>query len=406
MKQWIVLSLLVLPLLGEAGGFQVNTQGQKAVSLGGSVTGLALDASVCYFNPGGLTLLNSNTLNAGFSLLMPKTTFLGATGSSENNASKLYTPFYVYGAYKVNEKISLGLSVNTPFQITSKWDEKWSGRYIVTESRLNTIFIQPTIAFKLTDKISLGAAPVLAIGNTFHKNALPYRVEGGNEASMELQGNGNGFGFNAGVFVSLDKLSLGVNYRSNVEIDFKEGDATFMDVPSSLISMGMYPASTTFNSTVQLPGVTTLGAAYRFNEKIQGTLDISYTGWEVYDSVIYEFENYADLNVRSEKKYENTFAFRLGMLYSYSESLELRAGLAYDQSPVPDKYVSPEVPDADKTILAFGASYKLKKGWSLEASFMFEEVKERKEAGNETYNFNGTYKSMNYVAGLGVQYAF
>ncbi|MBK9318384.1 MAG: outer membrane protein transport protein [Bacteroidetes bacterium] len=124
------MEFAILTFFGEAGGFQVNTQGQKAISMGGSVSGWAMDASVCYFNPGGLTALKSNFLNAGVSFLLPKSTFLGSTGSSESMSSQLYTPFYVYGNYVINQKISVGLSVNTPLGLGTKWEDDWSGRFI------------------------------------------------------------------------------------------------------------------------------------------------------------------------------------------------------------------------------------------------------------------------------------
>jgi long-chain fatty acid transport protein len=406
MKHWMKWSLLFLPFLGEAGGFQVNTQGQKAISMGGSVSGWAMDASVCYFNPGGLTALKSNFLNAGVSFLLPKSTFLGSTGSSESMSSQLYTPFYVYGNYAINQKISVGLSVNTPFGLGTKWEDDWSGRFISREARLNTIFFQPTIAMKLNDKISIGAGPVIALGKANLKKALPVNGTSGEEASLELDGKGNGFGFNAGVYVSLDKLTLGLSYRSKVEMDIEDGDATFTDVPQSLIDNGTFPLSSKFNSAISLPSVLSLGAGYQINEKFTAIFELNYTGWEVYDSLNFEFPDHAQLESRNGKEYKNSIAARIGINYQHAEKLQLRAGLAYDQSPVEDQHLSPELPDGNKIILGIGGTYALKKGWSVEASLMFEDVRERKEVENAENNFIGTYKSNLYVAGIGVQYTF
>ena len=86
--------------------------------------------------------------------------------------------------------------------------------------------------------------------------------------------------------------------------------------------------------------------------------------------------------------------------------MQLRGGIGYDQSPVPDGYVNPEMPEADKVVIGVGCTYKLKKGWSVEGSFAFEDLRERKEERNKQENINGTYKSYIYVLGLGLQYQF
>ncbi len=399
-------SLLFLPFIGQAGGFQVNTQGQKAIGLGGSLTGMALDASVCFFNPGGLTALKKNYLNAGVSFLLPKTTFLGSTGVTENMVSQLYTPFYVYGAYKLNQKLSLGLSINTPFGLGTKWEDKWSGRYISREARLNTVYFQPTAAFQLNEHFSIGAAPVLVLGKANLKKALPVNSSGNEDAAVELEGAGNAFGFNAGVYASFDSYTFGISYRSAVTIQLNDGKASFSNIPSALLANGTFPSTTNFKSELKLPSVISFGAGYRINENLKVLLELNYTGWKVYDSLNFEFSAYPDLNSRNGKDYKNSIAARIGMLYNYDKRLQLRAGLAFDQSPIADQHLSPELPDADKFIVGLGASYQLKNGWSLEASFMFEDLRERKEVVNTENNFIGTYKSNLYVAGIGVEYDF
>ncbi|MBL7923124.1 MAG: outer membrane protein transport protein [Bacteroidia bacterium] len=406
MKNRLLLALLMLPFFGEGGGFQVNTQGQKATSMGGSVSGLAMDASVAFFNPGGLMALDSNYLNAGFAFLLPKSAFLGPYGGTEYMSAQLYTPFYVYANYRMKEKMALALSVNTPYGLGTKWKENWSGRYVSQEARLNTIFIQPTLAIRLSDKVSIGAGPVIVTGNARLSRALPVAGQDGSEGQVELKGAGNGFGFNAGLYAELAGSSIGLSYRSAVELDLRNGDATFSNIPDYLLNNGSFPSSSSFESSITLPAVLTLGIGHVFNEKISANLDFNYTGWEVYDSLIFEFPDQPQLDSRSPKKYKNSFALRLGGQYQYSARLQLRAGLAYDQSPVQDGYLGAELPDADKVIVAAGGSYRLKKGWSLEASFLFENLRERKEDNNVEHNLNGTYKSYLYVAGLGVQYQF
>lgn len=406
MKKVVFSFLLLVPLLLKAGGYQVNTQGQKALGMGGSVTGLAMDASVSFFNPAGLSALDSNYFNMGVNLLMPKTAFLGPYGGSEQMSSLLFTPFYLYGNYTLNNKIAMGLSINTPFGLGTKWEEKWSGRYVSQEARLTTLFIQPTVAYKLNERFSIGAGPVIVTGSAKLNKALNVLNQDGSDGQLELKGSGNGFGFNAGVFAEFGKTSVGVSYRSEVKLDLENGEAVFSNIPSSLINNGTFPNTAKFKSSITLPSVFSVGIGRAVGDKLKANLDFNYTGWSVYDSLVFLFPDHADLNSSSAKKYENSFALRLGAQYQYSERLQLRGGIGYDQSPVATGYVSPELPDADKIVLSAGCTYKLKKGWSVEGSFVFEDLRERKEENNMQDNMNGTYKSYLYVLGLGLQYQF
>jgi long-chain fatty acid transport protein len=402
----LTIVFIVMPFFSGAGGFQINTQAQKAMSMGGSVTGLALDGSIAFYNPAGLSFLDSNFVNAGFSLILPKTSFLGAYKGSESMSSRLYSPFYVYGSYKLKGKWTAGLSVNTPYGLGTKWEDNWSGRFVSRQAKLSTIYFQPTIAFKFNDHISLGAGPVYVSGGAKIQRALPYTDGVHGDAGVELKGRGNGFGYNLGIFLESRKMSLGLNYRSKAKVDIKNGDASFSNIPSSLILNNTFPTSTSFNSTITLPSVFSLGVGYHPVEKVEINLDFNFTSWSVYDSLNFDFPDYPSINNENARKYKDVFALRLGVQYTMNYKLALRAGMAYDESPVKDGYLNPELPDANKVVMSCGFTYRIKKHLSAEGSFMFENAKERKESENLENNFNGTYKSYLYIIGLGIQYVF
>jgi long-chain fatty acid transport protein len=374
--------------------------------MGGSVTGYALDASVAFFNPGALTALDTNYFNAGISLVRPNSSFLGKYDKQEDMASQLYTPFSVYGSYKLKSKWAAGLSVNTPFGLGTKWKDDWSGRFITQSARLTTVYIQPTIAYQLSSIVSVGAGPVMVLGRADLRKAIPVADAEHPFAQSELKGNGNGYGFNVGIYATEGKISLGLDYRSKVKIDLKDGTATFDNVPASLIANGTFPTSTSFNSSLELPSVLSLGVGYKVSDVLQLTFDFNYTGWKVYDSLNFEFKDHPSLNSYNERNYKNVFAVRFGGKYKWNTKTQFMGGLAYDQSPVQDGFVNPELPDANKVILSCGVAYQWKKSLSVGASFMFENLTERKEMHNAADNFNGTYKSFIYILGLGVQYAF
>jgi len=392
-----------LPLFSLAGGFQINTQGEKANGMGGSATGIGKDASSVYFNPGSLSLQEKSCIMGGFNFVSPRASFLSPINGNVDAEKVNFTPFYLYGFYKIN-RFTIGLGVNNPYGMGSSWGDDWEGKYIIQEIKLNTFYIQPTVSYKITDRIGVGAGFVYATGHAFVRKAVPVTGVSTPYGEAELDGNGHGFGFNAGLFFKLsEQATAGLSYRSRVKLNVKDGDATFSGIPSSLSSE--FPASAGFNTEINLPSTLSVGLAYQFNDKLMVALDFNLTGWAVYDSLNFEFPDHPDLDSRSGRNYKNAIAARLGGQYKITKKLDFRAGIAFDESPVRDGYLSPELPDANKSILTFGAGYQITESLSADLSFMLENFAERKDVNYET-NFSGKYKSTVTVFGIGVNYVF
>ena len=66
---------------------------------------------------------------------------------------------------KFDQKLSYGLGIYTPYGNTVEWEKDWQGSHLVNNIELKTVYVQPTIAYKLNDKYSVGFGPVYVIGN-------------------------------------------------------------------------------------------------------------------------------------------------------------------------------------------------------------------------------------------------
>ena len=119
----------------------------------------------------------------------------------------------------------------------------------------------------------------------------------------------------------------------------------------------------------------------------------------------FNLENFESLNQKSAREYVNAFAVRAGIRYTIDEKLKLRLGLAYDQTPVADNYLSPDMPDADKMVFACGISYLFSQHFEVDLGYSFENQKER-EGTLASENFEGTYKTKQHILGLGINLSF
>lgn len=405
-KHLLFIGLLFLAQEFEAQGFQVNFQGQKQQGMGGAGNALPLDAASVFFNPGSVSFLKESSVNIGFTPTFANTLFEDAnTTSIGRTNSPMGTPFSVYAVYRKNEesKFFYGVGIYTPFGSTIQYEDAWTGRFALTKLQLKSIFIQPTLSYKLNDKIGIGAGFVYTIGNVNLQKDIPVQDADGTYGHAELDGKASGFGYNVGLFVqATEKLNIGLSYRSKVNMEVAEGTATFT-VPSSLTAN--FPSGT-FSSALPLPQVATLGLAYKLNEKLAFALDVNYVGWKAYDTLAFDYaQNTASLiDTKSARNYKNTLAFRLGANYALTEKFDARLGLAYGLTPVQNGYVTPETPDANRINYTAGLGYKIGDHFQLDASVFFTHLK-RTDTNLET-NLSGTFTTNVLAPGLAIIYKF
>ncbi len=407
------IALLIIFISGStilfAGGFQVNLQGQKQAGMGHTGTGLVLDNATVFFNPGGVAFLDSmRGISFGASFIFPKTIYLEPYPGSYTTTIQPHigTPISLYAVFKFKkmDKLSASLGIYNPFGSRLQWPDDWKGQFLIREIDLKTFFIQPTLSYKLNEKLGIGIGFVYATGDFTLSKGFPKQDSVGNYGEAKLIGKASGYGFNAGVyFKATEKFSIGIDYRSQVTAKVKGGSANFT-TPAALAE---YFPSTTFTTQLKLPQVVALGFGYALNSKIKLAVDINYIGWKSYDSLIIDFAQNTDklADLHSARMYKNVFIFRVGEQYKVNDKWTVRMGAYYDMTPVQAGYLTPETPDVNKIGITSGASYRITKKIHLDVSFLYIEGMKRTDTNIET-QFGGTYKSRAFVPGFSFEYCF
>ncbi len=404
----------ILALLGStlltgtaiAGGYQVNLASQRQIGMGHTGTGLNTGTSSIFFNPGAMAQAR-NGITIGASAIVSKIAYEAPESYNTVMADNpTGTPFQVYGVYGITDKLKAGLGVYTPFGSTVNWGTEWNGRFGLNELSLKAIFVQPTLSYQITEKLGIGAGFVYSFGGVNLQRSIPLENNEG-EASAELDGDASGFGYNVGIFFNpTDKLSFGLSYRSQVDMEVEDGTATFT-VPASVQSR--FPAGgTSFKAELPLPSTLTLGIGFNPTDKLTLAVDVSRVGWSAYERLRFDYG--ADVNgsnfTENARNYEDSYIYRIGAEYNVTESLALRAGAYLDETPVQDGYLTPETPDADSRGLSVGLGYSINENISLDASFLYINKKERTDQGNLSGGVPGTFKSVAYIPGVALNYNF
>jgi long-chain fatty acid transport protein len=397
-----VLIVFLASGIAFAGGYQVRLQGNKNTGMGLTGVGFSMGSSSIFYNPGALALMKQKSdFSAGASFIMSNVIFekTGTDYQAETD-NKTSTPFYAYGAGKINDRWTVGLGVYTPYGSSSTWPDDWAGKLLIQNIALQAIFFQPTVAFKVNDKIGIGAGFVYATGNVSIEKGLNYSPE----SKAALEGSASDIGFNVGVYYKpTDKLAFGIDYRSKVVMEVTDGDAKFT-LPSALYNT--LPAENKFDAQLPLPANLDFGFSYMATEKLMVAFELNWVMWGTYDSLSFTFKEKGELlNSANPRKYEDSFIPRLGFSYKLNDQICLRAGGYYDPTPTNEDYFTPETVSLNTLALTLGLSYMPMDNLSIDLSYL-QLFGMKSERSYLPENFSGTYKSTALIPGIGLSYRF
>ena len=388
-----------------AGGYQVGLHSTRNIGMGLIGTSLSYDASSLFYNPGGTVFLDEKfSFSGGITFLMSDTWYQAKDEIyQEKMKSKINTPFYFYAAYKPMKDLSIGVAVNTPYGLSLEWPENWKGRFEIQNVTFTAITIQPTVSYRINSVIGIGAGLVISTGSVNLNKAIPLDYAGG-EGKLNIKGSTTKLGFNAGIMIHpIKDLSLGLDYRSEISMKVKNGDAMFT-VPPSLADS--FPPNKV-DVTLPLPANLDFGISYTIKGKLMIGLGLNYVFWNAYDSLIFDFQKTTQAVQRSStpRLYQNRLITRLGIQWKINNIITVRIGGYYDPSPVKSDYLDPLIPSANEIGLTCGLSVYPAKGFSIDLSY--EHLLGLERSGNYSPdNFAGTYKSTFYMPGIGLTYNF
>lgn len=377
------LALAGMASLTHAAGFALVEQ--NASGLGNAYAGQAAgaqDASTIFFNPAGLTLLPDRQVVLAGHLIKPQAEFNGTVtpaigGGDGGDAGGLAVVPNAYFAYRLTPDIHVGVGMNAPFGLKTEYDSTWKGRTQAIKSELKTINLNPSIGWKASDTLSLGAGLSIQYAKaTLTNNA-------GALGLTTIEGDDYGWGFNLGALWQVSPATrIGFAYRSEVDQKLK-GTAEFL-----LNAL----ANTPVTASVTLPDSASLSVLHKVSPKLELLADVTWTGWSDFRELRIVLNGGATLGVTPEN-WSDSYRYSVGANYRMNDKLTLRGGVAYDETPVSDIYRTARIPDESRTWLAFGAQYRLSNKTALDFGYAHLFVKDANINKTETgpVTLTGTY---------------
>ena len=454
-KTAFILSTALLSTAVQASGYHFGTQSVNAQGTANAAAAEAADASTIFYNPAGLTKLDSSQISVNANIVFPSihyeaesaTDFTGipVQGSKSGKITKTTIAPHIYGAYKANDDVTLGLGVYVPFGSATEYEKDSVLRHNINKLGLTTIAIEPVVAWKLNDRHSFGAgiiaqhtsAELRKYADWGIKQKKVAKASGKPDAAIaaaiqadghaDVKGSDWGFGYQlAWMWDINDRARVGVNYRSKVSHTLEgtaewaaDGAAVKQAWDSGAMAELGYVPNEKASVKIVTPESLSVHGMYRATDKTNLFGDVTWTRHSRFNKAELVFEkNKKVVNGQSDRtvitpNWRNTYKVAFGGSYQVTEPLQLRAGIAFDKSPVKsaeDRMNS--LPDGNRIWFSVGAKYQLGKNHVIDAAYSHIHINDTvyragKASGNDVDSRGASSARFKNKADiLGLQYTY
>lgn len=422
-----------------AAGFQLTEQ--SSLGAGRAYAGAGIvgdDLSAVHYNPAGMTLLEGTRFQAGGVWIGIDADYSGNDGSSENGRLKGQMIPAGYVTHQVNDKIWLGFAMTVPFGMGTEYDRNWSQNQRGTSAKIYTFDMNPNIAYKVSDFISVGGG----ISVQYAKANLGMDMGSIGPVGIghaKIEADSWDWGFNLGIMVSpTDKLRFGLAYRSAITHD-ADGHTDLTNSTLLSTATGGLINSLTVGSeaSIKTPDTVMLTGTWEATDKLRLSGLIRWANWSNFDTLKIKNESPIDissvlsanqqlasqlmkipgamdkLGELSEKRiineWQDTWLLSVGADYRINDAFTVRGGIAYETSPIDDQSTRMAViPDTDRLWLSLGASWNATKDLQFDVGATYLMGVGDKDLYDDVGGKKvGEYDSLDaYLLGVQMQYRF
>lgn len=424
-KPRLIPALLMLTFSGlaSASGFQLSEQSASGIGVANAGTAaVAEDATTAFYNPAGMTYLSlGHSFSGAVTVLDRRTDYTDEgtsgtlntaypagygrpIGTSGGNGGGAHAIPALYYSYSVAPEWRLGLAINPTFADETEYDKTFAGRYSGLKTTIKIVNVNPSVAYKVNDQLSLGFGINFAKADVEFMQAIPTGPITP-DAYGTLKGDATGWGYNLGLMYQLTpQTRVGLTYRSKIKFDLEGTQTTTTGVNRSI------------KVQLETPDTASLALHHRVNDQWAILSDFTWTGWSSLQALSPTVASTGAAAVAPLRyNFKDTYRVGLGATYQLNEKWMLRAGTAYDKNPIPnDESRTMTVPDGDRIWLALGARWKLSPTTSLDIGYAHVFVKDEHTARavkntaetTTVQTVRGKFENAADMISLQVNYAF
>ncbi|AGA91356.1 long-chain fatty acid transport protein [Thioflavicoccus mobilis 8321] len=413
------LALIGIPIAlaaqpsARASGFAVPENSAAGIGTANALVANPDDPGAFTYNPAAMGFHDDSSIAIGALFIGPSFQVTNSTGTHDSEGADWIGAPMIQGALKINDKWRLGLGVNAPFGLETRWEKETFpaltkelnlGPITIPlspqplQSKLEIIDVVPTVTYRVNDQLSLAAG----VDYYWAKSAVL------DSTQADLEGDGDGWGYNLSFLFKQDALSIGGSFHSAATVDI-EGEVT-------PLILGI--ASQSAQLDLNLPWRLQLGVRYALTDQLAVEFDWTRTGWSEFDKIAVKPKGGGPAIQEDINDWSDANAYRLGLTYQWRPATVLRLGYSYDETGQGDSYFSARVPDNDRHLFGIGIGQELGNGWALDVGYMYVLFEDRNYESTSAYSLldssaiNGTnaidgdYEASAHLFGLEIRRTF
>jgi len=395
-----------------AGGFALSEQSVSAMGTANAGRASSVqDASVVYNNPAAIVLLKQAQVTGAVAVIDASskisnvTTPFGTTNDGDMVPLTYIPSFHLASGDKGGW--AWGISSYGSFGLKTNYESTFAGRHLGDKSSVKVTTVQPAVSFSVSDKVRIGAGITLNYLEALLSRDVSQTPGGTAVGVATLRGTDYGYGFNLGLHADLTPdLAAGIVYRSKVKYKINDGKLTttgtgapFGPGGSVIGAAGNYSASTGLDT----PESVELALSHKLDAHTALHAGSAWTRWSRLKELVVQTSNPLVGTTTETFNWKDSVGYSVGVSHACDDKLTLRAGLAYDNSPVNPADRSVRLPSADRRIASLGAGYRLSPVQQLDASYSYidEEKATVRQAG-----YSADFHNRASVFGLQYSYKF
>ena len=397
------LGTILLAANAQAAGFHLREQSAAAQgnAFAGATAG-AENGSYAYFNVAGLTRQKGTQLNIGGTYIAPRAEASnvkdadGNRGSDVNNIVHSAVAPNATISHQINEKAFIGVGLNVPYGMITKYDEEWAGSDHGITSKVISATVTPMFAYKVTDKLSLGAGLQMQYIRARLTNTAQNQ-----QIKTAVKGDAFDIGYQLGAMYEFNENTrIGVAYRSQVKHKLTGELSASMPLPN---------LNQNINARLTTPEMLSMGIYHQLNDKWAVMAEYQRVFWSSFETLDIYGQDYPFVSSTKEKWRDTNF-FAVGASYQIDHQWKWRLGLAYDQSAVRVQHRTPRIPDSDRIWYSTGLNYQYNDKLTFDLAYTY--IKAHKAhldtslTGNTGSHVTAEYTNSVQLFGLSLNYKF
>lgn len=352
---WLFVPVL-LAGLARADGFRNPPPSASALGRAGGHVAQADDASAAALNPARMTSLSEAeimvSLTAGYGRRRFES-FYGPRARSTDPWAFLPAGFGVLPF--ADGRAALGLSLTVPFgRFTRYPSDVFFGQITPYESALRVVQLNPSLAWRLHDRLSVAA------GLSYYDSKLAFKYHPG----IRFEGDGDALGYNAAIaWTPTDRQTLALVYRASFDIAYS-GDFEADSLPPDALAAGAAPSSP-FRTRFNYPAMLALGYGLQLTDTLRGEIGIEWIEHSRNQQFAVDIgrNNFllhaspSDAPLILPQDWHNNWTAGIGADWLFAPGWTLRAGYLYLESPAPSRTTIPVAAERNQSILSAGLGF-------------------------------------------------